>query len=77
MVMVGPKTLKSNEYMNDKARQDRDADGTKIYNEYKGGELLVHEEDTYKKIKLDLKAMNEILHNTKECEPAPPDRNQV
>ena len=65
-------TAGSTEY---KARQDLDegdADGAKLYNEYKRGELLVHGEDTYKKIKLDLTAMNEILHNNKECEPAPP-----
>ncbi len=65
-------TAGSTEY---KARQDLDegdADGTKLYNEYKRGELLVHGEDTYKKIILDLKAMNEILNNIKECEPAPP-----
>ncbi|DBB17572.1 TPA: hypothetical protein ACH3X3_002627 [Trebouxia sp. C0006] len=70
-------TAGSTEY---KARQDldeRDADGTKIYNEYKRGELLIHGQDTYKKIKLDLKAMNEILNNTKESEHAPPDRVQV
>jgi len=65
-------TTVSTEY---KARQDLDegdADGTKLYNEYKRGELLIHGEDTYKKIKLDLKAINEILDNTKECAPAPP-----
>jgi len=47
-----------------KARQDLDegdADGTKHYNEYKRGELLIHGEDTYKKIKLDLKAIQEFL----------------
>ncbi len=58
-------TVGSTEY---KARQDLDegdADGTKLYNEYKRGELLMHGKDTYKKIKLDLKAMNEILINTK------------
>ena len=41
-------TAGSTEY---KARQDLDegdADGTKLYNEYKRGELLVHGEDTYK-----------------------------
>ena len=32
---------------------------------------VMHGKDTYKKIKLDLKAMNEIL-NTKESEHAPP-----
>ncbi len=61
-----------------KARQDldeADADGTKLYNEYKRGELLVHGEDTYKNIKLDLKAINEFLNNTKECETAPPQSN--
>ncbi len=61
-----------------KARQDLDegdADGTKLYNEYKRGELLIHGEDTYKKIKLDLKAMNEFLNNTKESEHAPPRSN--
>ena len=58
-------TVGSTEY---KARQDLDegdAGGTKLYNEYKRGELLMHGKDTYKKIKLDLKAMNEILINTK------------
>ncbi len=42
-----------------KARQDLDegdANETKLYNEYKRGILLVHGEDTYEKIKLDLKA---------------------
>ncbi len=65
-------TAGSTEY---KARQDLDegdADGTELYNEYKRGELFIHGEDIYKKIKLNLKAMNEILHNIKECEPAPP-----
>lgn len=49
-------------------RQDldeSDADGTKLYNECKRGELLIHGEDTCKKIKLNLKAMNEIF-NTEE-----------
>jgi len=58
-----------------KARQDLDegdADGTKLKKEYKRGELLIHGEDTYKKIKLDLKAINGFLNNTKQCEPAPP-----
>jgi len=35
-----------------KARQDLekgDADGTKLYNEYNRGELLIHGGDTYKK----------------------------
>ena len=64
-----------------KARQDLDegdADGTNLYNEYKTGELLIHGEDTYKKINLDLKAINDLLNNvvnTKECEPAPPRSN--
>jgi len=49
-----------------------DADGTKLYNEYRRGELLIHGQDTYKKIKLDLKAMNETPNNTKESEHAPP-----
>ena len=49
-----------------------DANGTKLYNEYKRGELLIHGQDTYRKIKSDLKAMNEILNNTKESEHAPP-----
>ncbi len=52
-----------------------DADGTKLYNEYKRGELLIHGEHTYKKIKLDLRAMNELLNNTKESEHAPPRSN--
>ena len=39
---------------------------------YGRGELLIHGQDTYKKIKLDLKAMNETLINTKESEHAPP-----
>ncbi len=61
-----------------KARQDLekgDADGTKLYNEYNRGELLIHGGDTYKKIKLDLKAINDFLKHTKECEPAPPRSN--
>ena len=33
---------------------------------------LIHGEDTYQKTKLDLKAINEFVNNTKECEPAPP-----
>ncbi len=63
-----------------KARQDLDegdADGTKLYNAYKRGELLIHGEDTYKKINLDMKAMNDFLNNTKECEPAPPNQTRV
>ena len=70
-------TAGSTEY---KARQDLDegdADGTKLYNEYKRGELLTHGKDTYKRIKLDLRAMNEYRNNTKESEHAPPDRIQV
>jgi len=58
-----------------KARQDLDegdADGTKLYSEYKRGEMLIHGAHTYKKIKLDLKAMNEFLNNMR-----PPDRIQV
>jgi len=68
-------TAGSTEY---KARQDLDegdADGTKLYSEYKRGELLIHGEETYKKIKLDLKAMNEFLNNTKESEHAAPRSN--
>jgi len=38
--------------------------------------LLIHAEDTYTKIKLDLKAKNEFLNNTKECEPEPPPRSK-
>ena len=56
-----------------KARQDLDegdADGTELYNEYKRGELLIHGEDTYKKDQTDIKAMNDFVNNTKECEPA-------
>ena len=34
--------------------------------------MSIRGEDTYKKIRLDLKAMNEVLNNTKEREPAPP-----
>jgi len=51
-----------------KARQDLDegdADGTNLYNEYKTGEFLIHGEDTYKKINLDLKAINDFLNNTR------------
>ncbi len=65
-------TVGSTEY---KARQDldeNDAGGTKLYNEYKRGELLIHGKDTYKKIKLDVRALNELLNNTKESEHAPP-----
>jgi len=36
---------------------------------------LIHGKDTYKKIKLDLRAMNEFLNNTKESEHAPPRSN--
>ncbi len=60
-----------------KARQDleeSDADGTKLYSEYKRGELPIHGEDTYKKIKLDLKAINDFLDTT-QYEPAPPQSN--
>ncbi len=37
--------------------------------------MLIHGEDTYKKIKLDMKAINDFLNNTKECEPASPRSN--
>ena len=49
--------------------------GPNSFNEYKRGELSIHDEDTYKKIKLDLKAINEFNTNTKECELAPPGSN--
>jgi len=38
---------------------------------------LIHGEDTYNKINLDMKAMNDFLNNTKECEPAPPNQTRV
>ncbi len=63
-----------------KARQDLDegdADGTKLHNEYKRGEFLIHGEDTYKKIKLDLKAINDVRNNTEQCEPAHLNRTRV
>ena len=59
-----------------KARQDleeSDANETKLYNEYKRGELLIHGQNTYKKKKLDSKASNDFLNlNATQCEPAPP-----
>ncbi len=45
-----------------------------LYIEYKRGELSLHAEGNYTKIKLDLKAITDFLNNKKqiECEPAPP-----
>ncbi len=36
----------------------------------KRGEPLIHGEDTHKKIKVDLKAMNDFLNNARQREPA-------
>ena len=58
-------------------RVQGDADGTKLHNEYKRGEFLIHGEDTYKKIRLDMKAITNFLTNTKEYEAAPPDQARV
>ena len=62
-----------------KARQDLDegdADEAKVYNEYKRGELSIHGEDTYKKIKPDLKAINDFRNNTKDVNLHPTDQNR-
>ena len=62
-----------------KARQDLDegdADEAKFYNEYKRGELSIHGEDTYKKIKPDLKAINDFRNNTKDVNLHPTDQNR-